>query len=64
MANDDDGPTEQYALNEASFVMVKLLQRYDKIEAMDMKSEIKKSLTIVLAPAPGAATVRMRRATD
>ncbi len=56
--------TEQYALNEASFVMVKLLQRFDKIEAADMKSPIQKSLTIILAPGENGTTVRMHRASD
>jgi len=53
---------EQYALNEASFVLVKFLQRYDRIEAEDMTSPIKKALTIILAP--GDVKVKMHRASD
>jgi hypothetical protein len=51
---------EQYALNEASFVIVKLLQRYDKIEALDM-GPLKKGITATLAPADGVK-VKMHRA--
>ncbi len=56
--------TEQYALNEASFVLVKLLQRFDKIEAADMKTPIRKSLTIILAPGENGTRVRMHKASD
>lgn len=55
---------QQYALNEASFVLVKLLQRYDRIEAEDMASPIKKALTIILAPGGDSVKVRMHRARD
>ncbi|RDL38562.1 uncharacterized protein BP5553_02902 [Venustampulla echinocandica] len=44
---------QQYALNEASFVIVKMLQRYDKIEALDMTAPLKKSLSLTLAPGNG-----------
>jgi len=53
---------EQYALNEASFVMVKMLQRYDRIEALDT-GEIKKSVTLTLSPA-GGVNIRLHRATS
>jgi cytochrome P450 len=56
--------TEQYALNEASFVLVKFLQRYDRIEAEDMVSPIKKALTVILAPGEGGVKVKMHRASD
>jgi hypothetical protein len=55
----NDG-VEQYALNEASFVLVKLLQRYNKIEALDHEP-IVKQLSMTLAPENGAK-VRMHRA--
>jgi cytochrome P450 len=54
--------TEQYALNEASFVLVKILQRYDKIDALDMgPGGIKKEVTLTLSPANGV-NVRLHRA--
>jgi len=53
---------EQYALNEASFVLVKILQRYDKIEALDMGlSGIKKDVGLTLSPANGV-NIRLHRA--
>jgi cytochrome P450 len=53
---------EQYALNEASFVLVKFLQRFDKIEALDM-GPIKKGLTITLSPRDGVK-VKLHRAAE
>ena len=53
---------EQYALNEASFVLVKILQKFDRIEALDM-GPIKKGLTLSLSPANGVK-VRLHRATE
>jgi hypothetical protein len=44
---------EQYALNEAAFVMSRLLQRYDKIKSQDAKKSLKKKLTTLLSPADG-----------
>ncbi|TVY38159.1 Cytochrome P450 [Lachnellula subtilissima] len=52
---------QQYALTEASFVMVKMLQRYDNIEALDMTGKIPKALTLTMAPGNGVK-VRMHRA--
>jgi len=54
---------EQYALNEASFVLVKVLQRFDQIEALDMVTELKKGLTLTLAPGDGVK-VKLHRATS
>ncbi|CZR54184.1 related to n-alkane-inducible cytochrome P450 [Phialocephala subalpina] len=52
---------QQYALNNAGYVLAKLLQRYDQIEALDMVKPLKKGLAIVLAPGDGVK-VRMHRA--
>ena len=41
---------EQYALNEASFILVKFLRRFNMMEALD-SDPIRKALTIVLSPA-------------
>ena len=54
---------EQYALTEASFVVVKILQRYDAIEALDMTGKIKKGLSFTLKPGDGVK-VKMHRAAD
>lgn len=54
-----DGDIEQFALNEASLVIVKFLQRYDKIEALDM-GPIIKGLALTLSPGEGVK-VRMHR---
>lgn len=48
-------------MNNMAFVIAKLLQRYDKIEALDMASAPKKGLSIVLAPGDGVK-IRMHRA--
>ncbi|EPE36354.1 Cytochrome P450 [Glarea lozoyensis ATCC 20868] len=50
---------QQYALNEVSFVLVRLLQRYDKIESLD-DGPIVKQVTMTLSPAN--VSVRMHRA--
>ncbi|CZT00411.1 related to n-alkane-inducible cytochrome P450 [Rhynchosporium agropyri] len=54
---------QQYALNEASFFIVRVLQRFDKIEALDMIGLLKKGLTITLQPGDGVK-VRMHRASE
>jgi len=54
---------QQYALNEASFVLVNFLRRYDKIEALDMSNKLLKGLTLTLAPANGVH-VKMHRASE
>lgn len=54
---------EQYALNEASFVIVRVLQRFDKIEALDMSGPLKKGITITLQPGNGVK-VKMHRASS
>jgi cytochrome P450 len=43
---------EQYALNEASFVLARFLQRFDGLDAVDL-GPIRKGLTITLSPAKG-----------
>jgi hypothetical protein len=53
---------EQYALNEASFVIVKILQRFDNIEALD-KGPIVKGMTVTLAPQNGVL-IKMHRASS
>ncbi|TVY60872.1 Cytochrome P450 52A13, partial [Lachnellula suecica] len=52
---------QQYALNEASFVIVKFLQRFDGMEAVDMTGPLKKGLSLTLSPGDGVK-VRMHRA--
>ncbi|KAH7354752.1 cytochrome P450 alkane hydroxylase-like protein [Rhexocercosporidium sp. MPI-PUGE-AT-0058] len=54
---------QQYALNEASFVIVRVLQRFDKIEALDMTRPLKKGITITLQPGDGVK-VKMHRASS
>lgn len=43
--------------------MVKILQRYDDIEALDMTSPLKKGLSLTLSPGDGV-NVKMHRATS
>jgi len=52
---------QQFALNEVSFVLVRFLQRYDRIEAVDMVSPLKKKLSVTLGPAEGQ-NIRLHRA--
>jgi cytochrome P450 len=54
---------QQFALNEVSFVLVRFLQRYDRIEAVDMVSPLKKKLSIILGPAEDQK-IRLHRATS
>lgn len=54
---------QQYALNEGAFVLVRLLQKFDRVEAMDMTGKIKKGLAIVLSPGDGVK-VRLHKATE
>jgi len=54
---------QQFALNEVSFVLVRFLQRYDRIEAVDMVSPLKKKLSVILGPAEGQK-IRLHRATS
>lgn len=44
-------------------MVVKMLQRYDNIEALDMTGEIPKAVTLTMAPGNGVK-VRMHRATS
>ncbi|KAG4035710.1 hypothetical protein MFRU_001g04780 [Monilinia fructicola] len=41
---------QQYALNEASFVIARFLQKYERIEAVDMDEKPKKKLSLTLSP--------------
>jgi cytochrome P450 len=54
---------QQFALNEVSFVLVRFLQRYDRIEAVDKVSPLKKKLSVILGPAEGQK-IRLHRATS
>ena len=54
---------QQFALNEVSFVLVRFLQRYDCIEAVDTVSPLKKKLSIILGPAEDQK-IRLHRATS
>jgi cytochrome P450 len=54
---------QQFALNEVSFVLVRFLQRYDRIEAVDMASPLRKKLSVILGPAEGQK-IRLHRATS
>jgi hypothetical protein len=42
-------------------VVVKFLQRYDKIEALDMVNPLKKGLTLTLSPGDGVK-IKMHKA--
>ncbi|KAI9838618.1 MAG: hypothetical protein M1819_004932 [Sarea resinae] len=52
---------QQYALSEASFVVVRMLQRFAKIEATDGDEGLKKGISVTLYPANGVR-VRLHRA--
>lgn len=41
---------QQFALTEASYVAVRMLQRFDKIEALDADEVVKHNLTLVNGP--------------
>ncbi len=51
--------TEQYALTEAGFLTVRLLQRYDEIQAVDDLSRIAQTVTVTLE-AKNGVNVRLR----
>lgn len=53
--------TEQYALNEASFVIARLAQLFDKIEGKDITKPIRKAMSITLSPADGV-NIKLHRA--
>lgn len=44
-------------------MIVKFLQRFDKIEALDMVGKLEKRLSIVMSPGNGV-TVKMHRAEE
>ncbi|KAH8674572.1 cytochrome P450 [Tricladium varicosporioides] len=52
---------QQYALNEANFLIVKLLQRYDKIEPVDPEAPMLKAISLVLSPGNGV-NIKLHRA--
>lgn len=41
---------EQYALNEASFVIARFLQKYERIVAVDMNGKLDKKLSLTMSP--------------
>lgn len=54
---------QQFALNEVGFVLARFLQRYDRIEAVDMVTPPIKKLSVTLGPAEGQK-IRLHRATS
>lgn len=44
-------------------MIAKIVQRYDRIEALDMTGQLKKGLAITLRPGHGVK-IRMHRASD
>ncbi|KAI9819622.1 MAG: hypothetical protein M1827_007072 [Pycnora praestabilis] len=44
---------QQFALSEASFVIVRMLQRFSKIETMDPQEKVKQGVTLTLFPGNG-----------
>ncbi|KAI9760719.1 MAG: hypothetical protein M4579_001457 [Chaenotheca gracillima] len=54
---------QQFALNEVSFVIVRLIQRYDGITLQDPSEKIEKKVSLGLSPANGV-NVRLHRASE
>ena len=52
---------QQFALTQVSFVLVRFLQRFDRIEAEDMSKRVVKKLAVTLSPAPGQK-IKLHRA--
>jgi hypothetical protein len=52
---------EQYALCEASYVVVRMLQHYDRIDSAVPNPQIKNAITLSLFPGDGVK-VKMHRA--
>lgn len=52
---------DQFALNQASFLLVKFAQRYDKIEHLDADSPIITRVNAILMPMDGV-WVRLHQA--
>jgi cytochrome P450 len=52
-----------FALNKVSYVLVRFLQRFERIEALDMAAPLKKKLSVTLAPSPGQG-IRFHRASS
>lgn len=53
---------QQYALTEAAYLIVKLLQRFDAVEWVGAQGKPKKDFRITMAPKDGV-WVRFRKAT-
>lgn len=53
---------EQYALTEASYTVLRILQKYESIEAADDMPFEKVPLSSALTTAPALATVRLQKA--
>ncbi len=45
--------SEQFALTEVSFVIVRMLQRFEKLESLDPGREISKVMNLTLVPRNG-----------
>ena len=45
--------SEQFALTEISFVIVRMAQRFEKIELLDPSEGVKKGLRLTLVPLNG-----------
>jgi hypothetical protein len=59
----NDRITEQYAITEASFMLVRLMQHFDAIEWLGESGSISKGLGLTMFPANGVP-VRLRRAAE
>lgn len=53
---------QQYALNEASFVIARFLQKYDAIESRDINAPIQKKFSLTLSPVD--VKVRLHRSSS
>jgi hypothetical protein len=53
--------TEQYALTEAGYLTVRLLQRFDTIQPVDDLAHIPQTVAVTMEPKNGV-NVRLRRA--
>jgi cytochrome P450 len=56
---------QQFALTEASYVLVRLLQRFDKIEAVPAELSLPTTSELTITSSPGRpVTLRMRQARE
>lgn len=44
---------EQFALTQVSYVLVKFLQRYERMESLGSQGNIKKDTGLIMSPAHG-----------